>query len=198
MNTDMTVTPQPDMLAALRSVIESIQTDYGAEQVHSLLEVYQDTLHVSLTRTIYLSTEQREPFLRTMQDALIGTKLFSMSMSLARDTLATHQFILCNDNKTRCFLCIPMDGSYAELNNLVERCNSVCRQYRQPEFYQDPKFHASIAWWLGTSENALPAEESIHKALSLLDGQDNILSQEWKVSSISCKIGKKVWEMQLG
>ena len=185
------------MLAALKAVIEAVQSEYGTDQVHSLLEAYEDTLHISLTRTIYLSTEQREPFLRTVQDALIGSRPLFTSMNMDHDILAKHELILGNDDKTRSFLCIPIDGSYAELNDLVQRCNNACRQYGQPEFYQEPKFHASIAWWLGTSEHAQPTEESIRSFLSLQVGQSHAVSQQWKVSSISCKIGKKLWAMQL-
>ncbi|OSD02417.1 hypothetical protein PYCCODRAFT_1390116 [Trametes coccinea BRFM310] len=97
-------------------------------------------LHISLTRPVYLRAHQRADFKRAVHDAAKAKRRFSASFATISD--------LTNDEKTRTFLALEVGAGHDDFKELSERLTPTLRSIRQKEFYQDPRFHASIAWAL--------------------------------------------------
>ncbi|KAF8654607.1 hypothetical protein AX16_003519 [Volvariella volvacea WC 439] len=55
---------------------------------------------------------------------------------------------LRNDEKTRTFLAMEIGAGHQELRALVEALTPALRAIRQQEYYDKPRFHASIGWAL--------------------------------------------------
>ncbi|TFY73509.1 hypothetical protein EWM64_g10503 [Hericium alpestre] len=97
-------------------------------------------LHVSLTRPFYLRAHQREDVKRAMR-AVAKTHLpFTASFA----TLAE----LTNDERTRTFLCMEVGAGHTEFQKLSDALTPTLRAFRQKEYYDQPRFHASFAWAL--------------------------------------------------
>ncbi|KAK2459663.1 hypothetical protein APHAL10511_008308 [Amanita phalloides] len=55
---------------------------------------------------------------------------------------------LTNDERTRTFLVLEVGAGYHELKCLTTALSSILRLLRQQQYYENPRFHASIAWAL--------------------------------------------------
>ncbi|EJF57002.1 hypothetical protein DICSQDRAFT_129768 [Dichomitus squalens LYAD-421 SS1] len=106
----------------------------------SNLEADSIELHISLTRPTYLRAHQREEFKRAVRSAIKAKAKFSASFVTFSE--------LTNDERTRTFLTLEIGAGHDHLKTLVENLTPALRAIRQKEFYEDPRFHASIAWAL--------------------------------------------------
>ncbi|KAI0746474.1 hypothetical protein C8Q80DRAFT_1271367 [Daedaleopsis nitida] len=97
-------------------------------------------LHVSLTRPTYLRAHQREEYKRAVQAAARSKQKFSASFATLSE--------LTNDERTRTFLTLEVGGGHDDFKKLAEALTPILRSIRQKEFYDDPRFHVSIAWAL--------------------------------------------------
>ncbi|KAI8973981.1 hypothetical protein BD414DRAFT_498765 [Trametes punicea] len=127
------------------------------EGTKSVSEEGQDApveLHVSLTRPTYLRAHQREEFKRGVQKAAKSKRRFAASFATLSE--------LTNDERTRTFLALEVGAGHDEFRRLVEELTPTLRSIRQKEFYEDPRFHASIAWALldGSQPAPLPTPPS--------------------------------------
>ncbi|CDO74571.1 hypothetical protein BN946_scf184771.g7 [Trametes cinnabarina] len=107
-------------------------------------------LHLSLTRPTYLRAHQRADFKKAVQDAAKATRRFSASFATFSE--------LTNDEKTRTFLTLEVGAGHEEFKALSEHLTPILKSLRQKEFYQDPRFHASIAWALLDGARAGPRQ----------------------------------------
>ena len=50
---------------------------------------------------------------------------------------------------------LGLEASAEQLQEHVNLIDSILKEFGQPEFYKDPKFHASLIWCLPITDNAL-------------------------------------------
>ena len=53
------------------------------------------------------------------------------------------------------FALLGLEASAEQLQEHVNLIDSILKEFGQPEFYKDPKFHASLIWCLPITDNAL-------------------------------------------
>ncbi|KAF8490926.1 hypothetical protein F5888DRAFT_1795891 [Russula emetica] len=97
-------------------------------------------LHVSLTRPFFLRAYQREEMKRAVRDVANAHPPFVASFAVFSD--------LTNDERTRTFLCMEIGAGHQELRALSDALVPTLRSFRQKEYYERPRFHASFAWVL--------------------------------------------------
>lgn len=147
--------------------------------VHSLVD--SGTLHLSLSRPLQLWTNQRDAF----KAAIVAAVSKHPPLTLAFAGLAN----LTNDEKTRQFLCLEVGYGHEELLSLVQSIDGVLASKKLPVYYEQPRFHASIAWWL-------PREGVEMQQLETLD-ISALRDVQVEVGRVQVKIGKDVVEMGL-
>ncbi|KAL5482667.1 USB1 [Sanghuangporus weigelae] len=169
------------------------------------------TLHISLTRPIYLRNYQREELKRVVKAAARVICPFTASFSKFA--------IFENDEHTRAFLGIEVGAGHRELEMLSKPVEPILKSLRQKGFYSEPRFHASIAWALLATGVRLQDEASTHtipagtlpRVISSLPPQllsdmeshfGRTLSGSktgvFDVDSICVKIGKEISSWPLG
>ncbi|KAK1231327.1 poly(U)-specific 3'-to-5' RNA exonuclease [Marasmius sp. AFHP31] len=97
-------------------------------------------LHVSLSRPLFVRAYQREEVKRSVRRLAQLSPPFKASFSSFSR--------LTNDENTRTFVALDIGGGFPELKSLTERLTSALQSFRQKVYYDEPKFHASIAWAL--------------------------------------------------
>ncbi|KAF8893690.1 hypothetical protein CPB84DRAFT_1710871 [Gymnopilus junonius] len=97
-------------------------------------------LHISLSRPIFLRAHQREDLKRAVRNIAKGSKSFIASFATFSE--------LVNDEKSRTFLTLEIGAGYHELRSLVNALTPALEAIRQQTYYEQPRFHASIAWAL--------------------------------------------------
>ncbi|OQO00442.1 hypothetical protein B0A48_13791 [Cryoendolithus antarcticus] len=160
---------QESMRLIERSLNGSSRTLPTSNVIHTLLRNDLGVpipLHVSLSRTLMLKTEQRNAFLARCKAAASSVTAFEMKL----ETLQWHP----NEDRTRWFLVVQVSSPNDALSSLVESLNSVAAEFNQPLLYEDEdatssvtpsasrivdsgatttrvvsqKFHISVAWSL--------------------------------------------------
>ncbi|RDX46438.1 hypothetical protein OH76DRAFT_1528851 [Lentinus brumalis] len=115
-------------------------------------------LHISLTRPTYLRAHQHEEFRRAVQ-AIARTRVkFPASFATVSE--------LTNDERTRTFLTLEIGAGHEHLKELSDGLTPLLRSIRQKEFYEQPRFHASIAWALLDDSRASAAPCSASESLA--------------------------------
>ncbi|KAL5520060.1 hypothetical protein ACEPAG_1720 [Sanghuangporus baumii] len=169
------------------------------------------TLHISLTRPVYLRNYQLEELKRVVKAAARVVCPFTASFS----KFATFE----NDEHTRAFLGIEVGAGHRELEMLSKTVEPILKSLRQKGFYSEPRFHASIAWALlatgvglqdETSNHSVPAStlprviSSLPRLLSDMESHfGKTLSSSktgvFDVDRICVKIGKEIssWPLEL-
>ncbi|KAF8635907.1 hypothetical protein AX15_000085 [Amanita polypyramis BW_CC] len=142
-----------DVIIDAKNVVPSLQEicEFGNEDSPSK----GVELHVSLSRPIYLRAHQREDFKREVMEMSKRQKQFSISLTTFSE--------LINDERTRTFLAVEIGAGHHELKSLTNVLTPILRLLRQKEYYEEPRFHASIAWALldWNSPGATRAEGTI-------------------------------------
>ncbi|KAF8158233.1 hypothetical protein B0H34DRAFT_797644 [Crassisporium funariophilum] len=130
----------------LYRLLQDIFVD-AKKTVPTLLEISpaQDSpqrpeLHISISRPIFLRAHQREDLKRAVKKLAKAQKPFTVSFATLSE--------LINDEKTRTFLTIEVGAGHHELRSLADALAPALRAIRQQEYYDKPRFHASIAWAL--------------------------------------------------
>ncbi|KAI0629889.1 U6 snRNA phosphodiesterase Usb1 [Trametes polyzona] len=127
------------IFAAAKSIVPIIHaigfspTETGSNDVPA-------ELHISLSRPTYLRAHQRAQFKQAVQAAAKSTQKFVASFATFSE--------LTNDERTRTFLTLEIGAGHDNFKALSDSLTPTLRAIRQKEFYQDPRFHASIAWAL--------------------------------------------------
>ncbi|TFY72581.1 hypothetical protein EVG20_g449 [Dentipellis fragilis] len=99
-----------------------------------------ENLHVSLTRPFFLRAHQREEVKRAIRAVAKSHKQFIASFASFSE--------LMNDERTRTFLCMEVGGGHNEFRELSDALTPTLRAFKQKEYYERPRFHASFAWAL--------------------------------------------------
>ncbi|GAA5926428.1 HVSL domain-containing protein [Sporobolomyces koalae] len=157
----------------LHSFFDRAEPDNGSTTAHQ-------SLHVSLTRPLYLQTNQKAD-LRTAV-AKVASLFPGFSAKYASFGM------LENDEKTRRFLAIEIGQGYEQLKNLVRELDFELELLRLPVYYENPRFHTSIAWTTPESGHFSSSElEQLDKAF----GKNLRLDELW-IGELVLKIGKDV------
>jgi hypothetical protein len=125
-------------------------------------------LHISLCRPFYLQKQSVPSFLsdlrKRIQISILETTMYVRVRVFTKMIRHTGKFshqgqqqklevldmeILSNDEKTRSFLTVPVtstSGSFG-IPSIISMIDSIMKKYGHQEYYEDPKFHFSIASW---------------------------------------------------
>ncbi|CAG8666834.1 26197_t:CDS:2 [Gigaspora margarita] len=140
-------------------------------------EIFGDSkLHISLSRPLFLKYFQIERFWDNLRKGFEDKK---------------RNFT--NDEKTRSFLALEVGKGINELKTLLEHVNKVAKDFRQEEFYENPRFHASILWSVGDN----PIYESLRDTLINSGFEDIIRDYVFIINKMVCKIGNKAFFVEL-
>ena len=198
------------MKAQQRTTVPSIGSgQHTASKVHSLLHNdlgVQLPLHISLSRSLILQTEQKDAFsLRLIKAAAsCGVRVFDV----VPQELKWHP----NEDGTRWFLVIQVTSAGGELLRLLQTCNSVAVAHDQPILYEHDKantnstqqgqdeahaavlekFHISIAWSLqapGTDDDG-----SIDRTIEL---SRDVSEMSISFDSLKLRVGQDVTPIPL-
>ncbi|KAJ3263847.1 poly(U)-specific 3'-to-5' RNA exonuclease [Chytriomyces hyalinus] len=131
-------------------------------------------LHVSLSRTIFLKEFQ----------------IASFDISLTKFNAYS------NDDQSKHFLSIDVGAGSMQLEQLTTSVNTVVKQFSEPEFYKDPKFHASIGYILDTE--TMSSESAYENEITGIF-QDTEIPQDatFSIHQVVCKTGNQVFRMPL-
>ncbi|TFK70389.1 hypothetical protein BDN72DRAFT_870338 [Pluteus cervinus] len=179
-----------DVLKDAREAVPSLQSFVAEEETSSGNE-----LHISLSRPIYLRSHQREDLKKAVAGLARTSRPFKISFAVFCE--------LINDEKTRTFLAMEIGAGHHELRTLVDALKPTLRAIRQREFYDNPRFHASLAWaLLDKPSTSIPIERSTIPGLpktlipQLNESHGKRLSSiqigTMDVEQINIKIGKDV------
>ena len=151
--------------------------------MHSLIGL--ESLHLSLSRPLQLYTSQRDGF----RQAVTGAVRKQPPSTLSFAVLAN----LTNDDNTRHFLSVEIGYGHAELLSLVRSIDAVLTEFKLPVYYEEARFHVSVAWWLP------------HMGVDTVLLQEKLESLEMTalrrfkldVQTVEMKIGKDATQMPL-
>ncbi|RMY28815.1 hypothetical protein D0865_15672, partial [Hortaea werneckii] len=171
--------PNPEEAQLLAGLIAAQDADdkVASEQsnIHSLLQNDLSVslpLHVSLSRPLVLRTEQKEPFLDRLKNAILTSGVHTFTVR--PNGLRWHS----NEINSRYFLVLGLERApKAEMSSLLTACNRVAKAFDQPLLYAEDevtakgkrkdakspspaegKCHISIAWSLDAPESSQSGE----------------------------------------
>ncbi|RFU28379.1 hypothetical protein B7463_g7959, partial [Scytalidium lignicola] len=127
------------LISALQSISPAIvpSSTIPSATIHSFLTSDLGAslpLHISLSRPIGLSTEQKDAFLSSLQYGIKSSRIRPFEISF------TGLDWVPNFDKTRWFLVLRIQRPVGdELNKLLHICNAVAREYNQPPLYAESK-----------------------------------------------------------
>ncbi|KAH8813168.1 hypothetical protein F5884DRAFT_787621 [Xylogone sp. PMI_703] len=133
------------LISALQAAIPALplKDDTVSTAIHSFLTSDLGAplpLHISLSRSLGLLTEQKDAFLSSLQNAIKSSRIRPF------DVFFTGLDWVPNFEKTRWFLVLRARRPIAdELNKLLHVCNSVAREYGQPLLYTETRSGTSHA-----------------------------------------------------
>lgn len=103
------------------------------------------TLHLSLSRCIPLRHHHISPFTSLLTAALTAHALPAVPVPLLLSSLALY----CNEQRTRSFAAMRVDGGSEAVLSVLEVVNGVMREMGLQTFYERPELHVTYAWRLG-------------------------------------------------
>ncbi|KAF8742305.1 hypothetical protein AX14_005472 [Amanita brunnescens Koide BX004] len=139
-----------DVLADAKKHVPSLQETCKFESEGNLSKSAE--LHISLSRPIYLRAYQREDFKREVMRISKKQNPFPMSFTTFSE--------LTNDERSRVFLAVEIGAGHHELKSLGTALTPIVQQLRQQGYYENPRFHASIAWALLDRDFHNPSAEA--------------------------------------
>ncbi|TDG46822.1 hypothetical protein AWZ03_006706 [Drosophila navojoa] len=138
-----------------------------------------ESLHLSLSKTVVLQYHQIDEFQRSLQHALHSCVGFNSTLNSLE--------VYTNEERTRTFLAVQLDAAYAtKMSGLLHCVDSVMRDYRLEKFYKNPSFHVSLLWCLGDQKAML--QERLQELQQLLDDHETL---KLAVHELRCKCGNK-------
>uniref|UniRef100_A0A060T325 U6 snRNA phosphodiesterase 1 n=1 Tax=Blastobotrys adeninivorans TaxID=409370 RepID=A0A060T325_BLAAD len=144
-------------------------------------------LHISLSDTLMLDTEDREPFMSALNRSIVGGSSPPLRLRLQWPPIA-----LTNATKTRTFIALRVHGPHAALAaDIAARVSTVCRQFDQPVL-ESHVLHVSIGW----VEGAVGVDSVVDQGGALAgDGawaSSAVNAMELVVDGVKARIGRQV------
>ncbi|GAA5828266.1 hypothetical protein JCM5353_003978 [Sporobolomyces roseus] len=180
----------------LKKAVDASSESFASEDIHFLFDPPPlntegrrsddslSTLHISLSRPLYIQTNQKVDLRASV--AKVANSIVGFSSRYASFGM------LENDEKNRRFLAIEIGQGYEQLKNLVRKLDVELDQMRLPTYYENPRFHTSIAWTsIPRPDARLPFEEDDLAKLDASFGQRLRQGEPW-VGSIAIKIGQDI------
>jgi len=122
----------------LRSVLVRAHA-LGPREERGALFRPSKSFHISLSRRFHLRHLHIEPFLNDLALTLGVASKFYVQVG------GSKPFVLSNDEDTRHFLCVSVADPSSALQQMISSINNTLKRYRQPQYYDEPIFHVSIA-----------------------------------------------------
>ncbi|KJE92995.1 hypothetical protein CAOG_03861 [Capsaspora owczarzaki ATCC 30864] len=109
---------------------------------HGWVAIDPADMHISVTRPLVVSHAKLSPLLDRMR-----ARLRHQHGGIVVD-LADVEFFV-NDERTRTFVSLMVRRGLTGLKPLVKQVDAVLRDFPLQEFYDEPRFHLSVAWCVG-------------------------------------------------
>ncbi|KAJ3298759.1 poly(U)-specific 3'-to-5' RNA exonuclease [Rhizoclosmatium sp. JEL0117] len=162
-------------------------------------------LHISLSRTVFLKEFQIPKFIDTLKSKLSERKRFLLQALVTDDsfnalisiTLSFTGFnSYLNDDNSKTFLSMDVGAGAVELQKLTVEVDSTLRAFSQPTFYEDPKYHSSIGYFMNSeASNALNTSDTLR---ALFKNTDIKLSSfSFELNEVHCKTGNQLFRLPL-
>jgi len=129
-------------------------------------------LHLSLSRPVFARSHQREDVKRAVKSIARGATRFDASFAAFA--------VLNNDERTRSFLTVEIGAGYSEFSKLSQGLEPLLKEYRQPGYYAQPRYHISIAWILTINPNSFDQETEV--AAGVRSDQISASSEEAEIA----------------
>ncbi|KAL7728323.1 hypothetical protein ACLKA6_007423 [Drosophila palustris] len=157
--------------------------DFQSEAIEKLAEHVKlhanESLHLSLSKTVVLQYHQIDEFTRSLQHSLQSCAGFNSTLHLLQ--------VYTNEERTRTFLAVQLDAAFtAKMSALLRPVDIVMRDYRLPQFYEKPSFHVSLLWCVGDHQEFLSSK--LKELQQLLEDHDTL---KLPVNEVHCKCGNK-------
>mmetsp|Transcript_5555 Transcript_5555/g.10891 ORF Transcript_5555/g.10891 Transcript_5555/m.10891 type:complete len:263 (+) Transcript_5555:58-846(+) len=143
-------------------------------------------LHVSLSKTVPITSVQMESLLRELKAAFRKKK---RALHLRIGGAAK---VLVNEDGTRTFVALHVTDPGGMVEDMIESVSRVFIRHGLPKYYDNPDIHVSIAWCLGNS-----ATGRLKEALSACSTLLHRLVWNTHITRVLCRIGAKdhcVWQ----
>ena len=102
-------------------------------------------LHLSLSRTVVLRFHQIQPFTSALTSSLSSVLPLPAPLLLS---LASLRFYT-NDQRTRSFCSLAVQGGEASVLQLIRRVDGVMREFGLEVYYERPSLHVTCGWRTG-------------------------------------------------
>ncbi|XP_052741642.1 U6 snRNA phosphodiesterase 1 [Bicyclus anynana] len=146
-----------------------------------------EDIHISLSKTFVLKYHMINTFTSSLQEVLKNIDSFELGFESVD--------VFCNEDKTRTFIALKVDCfAHRYLISITKKIDNILRDFRLPEFYNEPSFHMSILSINGDKK------QCVLKILHQLN--QHFMNQEEKVDTIiinkvNCKSGNKYYQYYL-
>lgn len=140
-------------------------------------------LHISLSDTLMLDTEDREPFINALNRSIVGSFSGPLRLRLQWPPIA-----LTNATKTRTFIALRVQGPHAALAaDIAAQVSTVCRQFDQPVL-ESQVLHVSIGW----VEGAVGIDSVVDQDQGGAWASSAVNAMELSVDGVKARIGRQV------
>lgn len=189
--------------SVLKDIISNLNLQDRSSTWHSSLDATHEedrSLHLSLSRPIFLKTNERNEFVERLRRSIRGIESFEIYF-------ASFSYLL-NDHRTRGFLALEVGSGYSSLKIVLDHIDRVLETFCLPKYYEQPRFHLSIGWHSIDRRSSPDLSSSDFQAANravdpivqtLNDGPelDRIRKIPWKIGDLDLMIGKTLHRFRL-
>ncbi|KAK9833896.1 hypothetical protein WJX74_009276 [Apatococcus lobatus] len=174
-----------DVRAAISRCIAQVQRQQPALQPLQGFTIQgggselQHPPHVSLSRTVYTTAQQRQTLLTALQRHFKRQKRFKMSLGGWE--------VFMNDQGNTGFLALGVRAGLDQLCDMIGQTDNALRLHGLETFYQPPRPHMSVAC-LASSAAQTQIESALSKA-RLIKSSPQLVQE---VSEVRCLVGQKM------
>ena len=105
-------------------------------------------LHLSVSRTFALRRRQIEPVVEQLRKTLQASPCFDVALSGVD--------LYTNDEQTRSFVGLSLSSGRARMQATTRAVDHVLSNFSLEPFYNEMRFHVSVAWFAGPVPEGLP------------------------------------------
>ncbi|KAJ3175099.1 poly(U)-specific 3'-to-5' RNA exonuclease [Geranomyces variabilis] len=175
--------PSATLDSLLSRILAALPEGLGATAIDRLLD--PGSLHISLSRTVYIKEFQIPQFVETLNRSYSQQK---RAFPLRFHTISAY----VNDDATRSFLGLDVSpfAGCVELTVLSAVADKAMAAFGRQKYYDVPLFHASFA--------SAPGKALVGTAEALADEfGEELRAEHVDLGDVTCRIGHKVWRWPL-